>query len=58
MRKLENNFRAMLADDQTIGEGSKWEDLRAKFENQPAFEAIQQEYERVRVFNVCEFRTF
>ncbi len=52
LKKLENNFRMMLGDDQSISEGAKWEDYREKFEKEPAFEAVQQEYERARMFNV------
>ena len=54
MRKLENGFRAMLqgCQEPLIGEDSKWEDFRERFEKEPAFVAVEQEYERMRIFNV------
>jgi len=50
MRKLENNFRAILGDDTSIDENTLWEDIRQKLEGEPAFESITQEYERMRIF--------
>jgi len=50
VKRMENNFRQMLAEDGSIGEGSKWEEVRAKFEGKPSFEEVPSEEERVRLF--------
>jgi pre-mRNA-processing factor 40 len=48
-RKLEVAFRNML-NERGINEEDVWDDVREKVQGEPAFEAIVQEYERVRIF--------
>ena len=48
-KKLETAFRNLL-NERNVSEESAWEDVRGKVEGEPAFEAITQEYERVRIF--------
>ena len=48
-KKLEAAFRNLL-NERNVSEESTWEDVRGKLEDDPAFEAITQEYERVRIF--------
>ena len=48
-KKLEAAFRNLL-NEQGVGEESTWEGVRGKLEGDPAFEAVTQEYERVRIF--------
>ena len=48
IKKLEGGFRNLL-NELGVTEESSWEEFRPKVEGTPAFEAITQEYERVRV---------
>ncbi|XP_037086064.1 pre-mRNA-processing factor 40 homolog B-like [Pollicipes pollicipes] len=49
LKKLESAFKSMLkASD--IEHGATWADSRAKLENEPAFNAVELESERVRMF--------
>ena len=48
-KKLEAAFRNLL-NESNVTEESTWEDIRGKLEGDPAFEAVTQEYERVRIF--------
>jgi len=48
-KKLETAFRNLL-NERSVGEESTWEDVRGNLEGDAAFEAIAQEYERVRIF--------
>ena len=48
-KKLEAAFRNLL-NESNVTEESKWEEIRGKLEGDPAFEAVTQEYERVRIF--------
>ncbi|KAL4222390.1 PRP40 pre-mRNA processing factor 40 [Mactra antiquata] len=51
LRKLETNFKNMLGDaEPAIEQESKWEDIRGRFENEAAFEAITLESERMRLY--------
>jgi pre-mRNA-processing factor 40 len=49
-RKLETNFRTLLAKSPFIEPSTPWEDARPKLEKESDFEAIVHEYERVRIY--------
>ena len=51
LKKLEASFKSLLKAF-SVDYTSNWEDLRAKLEGEPAFEAFTLESERVRVFKV------
>ena len=48
-KKLETAFRNLL-NERNVSEESTWEDVRGNLEGDAAFDAIAQEYERVRIF--------
>lgn len=49
LKKLEASFKSLLKAF-NVDYTSNWEDVRAKLEGEPAFEAITLESERVRIF--------
>lgn len=51
LRKLETSFKNMLQDaSPAIEQDNKWEEIRSRFENEAAFEAITLESERMRLY--------
>ncbi|KAJ8313679.1 hypothetical protein KUTeg_008240 [Tegillarca granosa] len=51
LRKIEGAFKSMLKSaSPPIEVDTKWEDIRDKFERDPAFEAISVESERMRLY--------
>ncbi|XP_053374392.1 pre-mRNA-processing factor 40 homolog B-like isoform X4 [Mercenaria mercenaria] len=51
LRKLETAFKNMLQEaSPQIEQDNKWEDVRSRFENESAFEAITLESERIRLY--------
>ena len=51
LKKLEASFKSLLKAF-NVDYTSNWDDVRAKLEGEPAFEAITLESERVRIFKV------
>jgi len=51
MKKLENAFRTLLKTKE-IDHMAVWEESRPKLEEDPAFESITLESERIRIFKV------
>lgn len=51
LKKLEASFKSLLKAF-SVDYTSNWDDVRAKLEGEPAFEAITLESERVRIFKV------
>ena len=49
-RGLRPSLKCLLNCTQGVGEESTWEGVRGRLEGDPAFEAVTQEYERVRIF--------
>ncbi|XP_013091241.2 pre-mRNA-processing factor 40 homolog A-like isoform X2 [Biomphalaria glabrata] len=49
LKKLESSFKTLLTKH-NIDLDTKWEDIRSKLENDPAFESITLEAERIRLF--------
>lgn len=54
MKKLEGAFRLVLKAKE-VDHLSVWDECRPNLEEDPAFEAITLESERVRIFKVCHF---
>ncbi|CAL8106225.1 unnamed protein product [Calicophoron daubneyi] len=50
LRKLEQNFCDMLSSADFIGPETTWEQVRDRFSDNPAFQALSLESERIRVF--------
>merc|ERR1712043_130377 len=52
LKKLETNFRLLLSDmfGEKMDSTMQWEEVRPKLEGESAFEAIQHEHEKVRMF--------
>ena len=50
LRKLENSVRSVLADDEKIDENSKFEDVKDKYRDHPAFCAIESDKDLERMF--------
>ena len=49
LKRLESAFKSMLRS-QEVEHGAVWDDVRPKLENEPAFNAVELESERVRMF--------
>merc|ERR1712173_196030 len=52
LKKMETNFRLLLSDmfGEKMDSTMQWEEVRPKLEGESAFEAIQHEHEKVRMF--------
>merc|ERR1712203_1087023 len=52
LKKLETSFRLLLSDmfGEKLDSTMQWEEVRPKLEGESAFEAIQHEHEKVRMF--------
>ncbi|KAF0288824.1 Pre-mRNA-processing factor 40 B [Amphibalanus amphitrite] len=49
LKRLESAFKSMLRSLE-VEHGAVWDDVRPKLENEPAFNAVELESERVRIF--------